>query len=81
MELGEVSQEAQYNDSSFSSRTANQLSNESHSFYNSSLPDSSLVEQDRFADDEQRDEDYEWEKFVKEEERKYGKPATVPKAN
>ena len=73
MDMGEASQKAQYNDSSFSSQSANQLSNESNSFYSSSLPNSSV--------DNERDEDYEWERFVKEEERKYGKPAEKPKVN
>ena len=79
MDLSEVSQEAQYNDSSFSSNTANQLSDESQSFYTSSMPGSS-VDHERYADDV-REEDYEWERFVKEEERKHGKPAEKPKSN
>ena len=69
----EASQKAEYNDSSFSSQSANQMSDESNSFYSSSLPNSSV-------DNNERDEDYEWEKFVKEEERKYGKPAEKPRA-
>ena len=52
MDMGEVSQKAQYNDSSFSSQSANQLSDESNSFYSSSLPNSSV--------NNERDEDYEW---------------------
>ena len=79
LDLGELSHEAEYNDSSFSSRSANQLSDDSQSFYSSSLLDSS-VEQERY-DGVQRDEEYEWEKFVQGEERKHGQPIDEHKAN
>ena len=77
--LGELSHEAEYNDSSFSSQSANQLSDESPSFYSSSLLDSS-EELERYGGEE-RDEEYEWERFVKGEERKHGKPIDEHRAN